>query len=301
MTKVLIVDDSPVEQRLAGRILEKSGEADVAYAANGAEALALVEAAPPDAVLTDMQMPEKNGLELIMDIRSRHPAVPVILMTAHGSEALAVEALQAGAASYVPKRNLATDLVRTLERVLAATRATAQREMILDCMVRTEADFCLDNDPDKIPPLVAHLQQSLRAMKWCDPAEQFRVASALTEALDNAVLHGNLEMNSQLRDEPDNAYRKIADERRTQLPYKDRRVYLYARFSQSEAVYVVRDEGLGFDPLTLPDPTNPENLLRPHGRGILLIKAFMDEVAHNKTGNEILMAKRRKPTEASKA
>ena len=59
-----------------------------------------------------------------------------------------------------------------------------------------------------------------------------------------------------------------------------------------EAVFVVRDEGPGFDPNSLPDPTDPENLLKPSGRGIMLIRTFMDAVSFNEKGNEVTMVKR---------
>ena len=65
-----------------------------------------------------------------------------------------------------------------------------------------------------------------------------------------------------------------------------------AHFQEDEARFVIRDEGPGFDPRTLPDPTDPENLLKPSGRGVMLIRTFMDAVAFNETGNEITMIKR---------
>ena len=68
-----------------------------------------------------------------------------------------------------------------------------------------------------------------------------------------------------------------------------------ARESHSEATYIVRDEGPGFDPSILPDPTDPENLGKVSGRGLLLIRTFMDEVYHNERGNEIAMIKRHQP------
>jgi len=64
---------------------------------------------------------------------------------------------------------------------------------------------------------------------------------------------------------------------------------VHARLSRSEAVYVIRDEGPGFDP----DPTDPAHLEMPSGRGLLLIRAFMDEVIHNPTGNQVTLIKRR--------
>src|SRR6516165_12456236 len=110
MARVLIVDDSTVDRRLAGRLLEKQLGLDVSYAKDGRAALKALAKEPPDLVLTDMHMPNLNGLELVEQIRGNHPLIPVILMTAFGSEDLAVEALRKGAASYVPKRVLAEEL-----------------------------------------------------------------------------------------------------------------------------------------------------------------------------------------------
>jgi anti-sigma regulatory factor (Ser/Thr protein kinase) len=71
------------------------------------------------------------------------------------------------------------------------------------------------------------------------------------------------------------------------------------RCTGDEVMVLVRDEGKGFDPDSLPDPTEPENLERAYGRGMLLIRTFMDEVRHNERGNEITMVKRRSHGEGS--
>jgi len=55
---------------------------------------------------------------------------------------------------------------------------------------------------------------------------------------------------------------------------------------------VVRDEGSGFDPAALPDPTAPANLERVSGRGVLLLRTFMDEVIYNELGNAVTLVKR---------
>ena len=64
--------------------------------------------------------------------------------------------------------------------------------------------------------------------------------------------------------------------------------------NQQEAVFVIRDEGEGFDPELLPDPTDPANLERVCGRGLLLIQTFMDHVEHNERGNQITMINNRR-------
>ena len=130
-------------------------------------------------------------------------------------------------------------------------------------------------------------------MDYDDATGVFRIVLALKEALINAIDHGNLELDSKLREHKDNRYSEMGKARCQQSPYSERRVRLISRISPHEVIYSIRDQGPGFDPSHLPDPRNPENLLKPHGRGMMLIQTFMDEVSHNETGNEITMIKRR--------
>jgi CheY-like chemotaxis protein len=292
MATVLVVDDSAVDRLRAEKLLSKDIGLSVRSATNGKEALHALAQELPDVVITDMQMPEMDGLELVEAIRSKYPAVPVILMTAHGSEELAVHALQRGAASYVPKRNLARDLPETIDSVLGVSKANLGQQRLLECLIDTQSHFVLENDASLIPSLIGHLENNLTRMKLCDENGLIRVAVAMREALINAIHHGNLEISSSLREKDDKEYSALVEERRQLEPYQDRRVHVYAKESHHEAYYVIRDEGRGFDPTSLPDPTDPANLEKVSGRGLLLIRTFMDEVHHNKTGNEITMIKR---------
>jgi anti-sigma regulatory factor (Ser/Thr protein kinase) len=104
--------------------------------------------------------------------------------------------------------------------------------------------------------------------------------------------HGNLELSSQLRETNDKEYYRLGQERRRQKPYSDRKVFVTALDTPDESIYIIRDEGPGFDPAKLPDPLDPENMDRVSGRGLLLIRTFMDEVRHNPAGNEITVIKR---------
>jgi CheY-like chemotaxis protein/anti-sigma regulatory factor (Ser/Thr protein kinase) len=301
MSKILIVDDSPVDRLLAGRLLEKPADPNdpvdfpaltALYAANGAEALAVLKKERPDAVLTDLQMPDVDGLALVQEIRVKYPLTPVILMTAHGSEDVAVKALHLGAASYVPKHDLSRDLRETVAAVLEAAQAKRGHRRLMGSLTRSEAEFVLENDPALIPPLVGHLKETLSEVTDLDDTAVLRVSVALREAVLNAMEHGNLELNSALRENDGVAYHKLADQRRHQKPYRDRRVTIHVRQTPKEAVYLIRDEGPGFDPANLPDPLDPANLERASGRGLLLIRTFMTEVRHNERGNEITLVLR---------
>lgn len=293
MATVLVVDDSAVDRRMAGSLLEKMQNIKAAYASDGKEALALIKEQTPDLVLTDLLMPEMDGLELTKQIREQHPLVPVILMTAFGSEDIAIQALQRGAASYVPKKKLASDLAETVQSVLTISQAGRSQQRLLECLTQTESRFLLDNDPTLIPPLLGYLQENLVRMNICDEIGKIRVSVALQEALVNAIYHGNLEVSSSLREQDDKAYQKLIEDRRHMKPYRSRRVEIIAKESPGEATYIIRDEGPGFDPSSLPDPTDPSNLERVTGRGLLLIRTFMDQVHHNEQGNQVTLVKRR--------
>src|SRR5262249_27560405 len=140
---VLVVDDSAMDRHLAGAIVQKMSGWQATFASNGVEALAMLENQRPDVVLTDMLMPEMDGLQLVQAVRSKYPLVPVILMTAHGSEDIAIQALQKGAASYVPKKSLARDLAETLEQVLAASKTKQQEQRLLGRLDIAETRFLL--------------------------------------------------------------------------------------------------------------------------------------------------------------
>jgi CheY-like chemotaxis protein len=252
----------------------------------------MIDLEKPDAVLTDLQMPEVDGLELVRRIKDQHASIPVILMTAHGSEDVAVQALKAGAASYVPKKNLQRDLGWALRSVLSAAEAAREREQIRTILKSSENQYILGYEPNGARALVSHLQDNLTQMDICDEVARLQVSTALTEALTNAIDHGNLELDSSLREQDGRAYRQLGQERSTQHPYRERRVHVRAAINEEQATFVIRDEGSGFDPTTLPDPTDPENLLKPSGRGVMLIRTFMDHVSFNDQGNEITMVKR---------
>jgi len=293
--KILIVDDYVVDRRIAGGIVEKITGTKPRFATNGADALRLIAEQAPSLVLTDLQMPEMDGLKLVQEIRDQFPLLPVVLMTAYGSEDVAIQALRAGAANYVPKKALARELGDTLNQVLNASAINRDRQRILATMEHRESRFVIANDPSLIGPLINLLQEDLGGMALCNANARTRVGVALQEALTNAVYHGNLEVSSDLRQDDEKVYFELAEQRRHLPPYRGRRVYVHARFERDTATYTIRDEGPGFDTTALDRPIELEDLMRVGGRGMLLIRTFMDEVSHNPTGNQITLVKRSQP------
>jgi len=289
---VLVVDDSPADRLLAGRLLVAKAQVQAEYAPDGQTAIERLRQGGIDVVLTDLVMPGISGLELVAAVREQFPMVPTIVMTSQGTEEIAWSALQAGAASYIPKVILAERLAETIFRVWEATASRRERRELLGRMTRQRCHFILGNDPELIGPLVGYLQDALRYMSQLDVSECTRVGVALEEALCNALYHGNLELSSELRSRGESAFREAAERRRRQSPCCHRRIDVQADLIVQQGTFIIRDQGPGFDPRKLPDPTDPENLVKLSGRGVLLMRTFMDDVRYNQSGNEVTLVKK---------
>ncbi len=182
--------------------------------------------------------------------------------------------------------------METVRSLLAATEERSRRAKLLGCMQSNACEFSLDNDSSLVPSLVGYFVESLSHVGIWDESERLRASVALDEALVNAMHHGNLEVESRLRQEDDKTYYNLIKERRKQQPYCDRQVHEQVTMSETEVKFIIRDCGSGFDVSSLPDPTCPENLENECGRGVMLMKAFMDEVNYNGKGNQVTMVKR---------
>lgn len=290
MTTILVVDDSPIDRRLVQGLLEKVDEWKIVMAESTQQAFQILAETEIDAVVSDLQMPERDGLELVRTVVANWGWIPVILITSTSNEKLAFEALQAGAASYSPKSSLSEDLIVNLQSILSVAKEKVKKGRVLQRRVEYSMKFVLENDNSLIGPLVELLQHELQG--W-DEADKLRIGIALDESLVNGMYHGNLEVGSELRQTDESEYYKLIERRCHEPPYSKRRLTVEAEFTPDSVRVTVQDEGPGFDPSSIPDPTDPENLERVSGRGLLLIQTFMNEVTFNEKGNRISMFKQR--------
>jgi CheY-like chemotaxis protein len=288
MATVLIVDDTAVDRRLAGGLLETAPNLEVCYAQNGNEALVQIGTSLPDLVVTDLQMPDLDGLELVTAIGEKYPDVPVVLMTAHGSENIAAQALASGAASFVPKTELAENLVETVMHVLMMSESDARYKKLVSCATKTEFEFSLENDPSIVDPLIDMIQQVALSQGLLSSNSRVQLGVALEHALINAIVRGNLEIG---RDDVPVVNKAVVEERARQEPYASRRVFFRALVTPEAVEFTIRDEGKGFDTSTIPPAGDPESFRDGRGRGLVLIQTFMDEVEFNENGTELRMKK----------
>ncbi|MBC8875511.1 MAG: response regulator [Planctomycetes bacterium] len=298
MSRILVAEDSSTQVVLIRGILEDE-DYEVDVVTNGKQALQrLEEGGDYDLVLTDMVMPEMDGLQLARAIRAHHAGTPVILMTGKGTDELAIEALEDGAAGYVPKSRMSDRLVDEVTQVLHMASMERSYKGLLDCLGRTQFIFELENNVSLIDPLVDLLQQMMTGMHLCDSTARLRAGVVLEHALLNALYRGNLEISpEEMLNTREMLFQgeapQLVKERLSQPPYCDRKIYLDALLTKKDATFVIRDEGSGFDTSKIPNPGAPDSLEQEGVHGLLLMQTFMDEVVFNDEGNEVRMVKRR--------
>ncbi|HQR07394.1 MAG TPA: ATP-binding protein [Gemmatales bacterium] len=292
---ILIFAIEPDEQKLVTETLCCHEDWSVRFVTSEKQAMQEVAREMPALFLIDMQDLVKHGIDLVDTLRRKHPLVPVVLLTRRDDEPV-YQALRHGAVNYVPWKSAETELVEVVESVLLASEVRKCRNRLLSYIIEQHHHFTLGNDTSLIPALITLFQETLLGIGICDQAESVRVNMALEEALLNAIYHGNLEVSSKLRNDPergDEPYRELIEQRRKLSPYRERKITVRAHITAQQAKFIITDQGPGFDPGSLPDPTDPEHIELASGRGLLLIRTFMDEISHNATGNEITMIKKR--------
>jgi DNA-binding NarL/FixJ family response regulator len=126
MIRVLVVDDQDIVRRGLGVILAHQAGIEVSgFAADGVEALELMERNPPDVVLMDLKMPRLNGILATRQIVDRHPAVRVVVLTTYDTDEWLFDAIRAGASGYLLKDS-------DSEAMVAAIRGAVQGETSID-------------------------------------------------------------------------------------------------------------------------------------------------------------------------
>ncbi len=118
--KILLVDDDPHMQRLISIFLKKN-PFELDKTGNGRIALRKIETQTYDLIISDLQMPETDGIELIKRIRAKNRTTPIIIISAYGLDSMAEEAIKEGASFVLPKPFEAAELLQTIEKVFHKT------------------------------------------------------------------------------------------------------------------------------------------------------------------------------------
>ncbi len=160
-----------------------------------------------------------------------------------------------------------------------------------DMISSDQCRFTIPSRPEWIEPTVEYLKQRAILCGGCHESRANRLTIALHEALTNSIIHGNLEVSSELKERGDDSFARMVSERIADSKYCDRVVTVVMSYDGERSRWSITDEGPGFDTklhLSKESPTEADMWLAS-GRGILLMRSFMDHLSYEQGGRRLIM------------
>jgi len=294
--KVLLVEDDPSSRLYLESLLEINN-IDVRSAEDGIDGLNVFDEFDPDIVITDIQMPMMNGLELLEALKKKKPKTIVIITTAFGSERYAIKALQLGASNYLKKPVTGNDLIPILlkyKKILFD-----KPEKFTECGKVLYHSFKIEFDAriENIPRIVDKLLQE----SGCMFAHNVRlnIELGLVELITNAIEHGCFEISYFQKRKAMDEHRidDVYETKQNDPKYKGMKISVEYQYDGQASTWTICDDGKGFDWHHLPDPTSDENLEQLSGRGIFITRFLFDELTYSGRGN-VVCARKYHPIES---
>ncbi len=290
---ILLVDDDSHVRKLLSRTLAHHDHT-VAEAPNGQDGWNVFIQQPEmfEVIITDIEMPKLNGIDLLKRLRVKGYTVPVIVMTGHKDIQYSIQMLRLGASDFLLKPFQFRDLLDSIEKLEALHMSKKKAFQEILCFSE-RIHMAIPSKIHLVPSAVSLLQDRIGLFCELHKIDIRNIGVCLHEALANAVIHGNLEIASSIKTESHDRFDELVSEREQAPHFGTRRVTVKCRLTHKMLEFVVSDEGPGFDPKSV---TQPEaGNLFPAGRGILIMRAFMDEVSWNAQGNAVRLIKMLEP------
>ncbi len=240
-------------------------------------------------VIADIRMPHLNGLEFMRLASIDFPDVPFIVTSGHGTKREIIQALKQGALDYFEKPFTAKEISASIHKVRRLADEGHRTVKVYRHLVEKRLTFKIANDISLVHPLVSSLADELNLVGRISPGRLPGLRMGLHELIVNAIEHGNLELGSELKNRHN--YLDLLKRRALEPRFAGRRVSIEVAITDASFTCTIQDQGPGFDWRSLPDPTDPENLFKPHGRGVIMVGNFFDEFSYNEAGNQVTVRK----------
>lgn len=302
---ILIVDDEEIIRNVLRRKLEQTTSYSVLTADDGTVALDIFKQRPVDLVISDLLMKEMNGIELLRNLKSIEPTIPVIIITGYGTLDDAIEAIHLGAEDFIKKPFDINEVLDTIDKTFRKLAEEADQREVIKYIAHEDINLEIPNQFDLLNTLINYIFSHLRARWLVSDEDLHDVKVCLYEALTNAFEHGNLgisgEKKSKLLEQSQQTWRDFLVSVMEDTSNINKKIRVNLKISEEEMVVAIRDEGPGFDYKARTQDVDPEELFRSSGRGLLLIQSLMDGLSFNECGNEVRMVKNRIRAQATPA
>jgi CheY-like chemotaxis protein len=261
-TQVLVVDDEPAMRELLSTYLAEFGISALT-APNGVQALEIVQTRPVDLIITDLWMPEMDGLELLQKVKTINARIPVAVLSGHGTVQDTVKALNLGAYTFLSKPVRIEDIESVVRKGLRL-RDLSVGSYELQNYIRHYSEIQIPNYQHLFPSVILYILKDCQWRGFDDDQMLSNLSVVLDEMLMNAYKHGNKER-------------------------EDRSITIRYAFDVDKLQITIEDEGEGFDTeQVIRELTSLERhqLLE---RGVFLLSILMDDFQYNEKGNAVTM------------
>ena len=266
--RILVVDDDPAIRSLLEDVLALK-KYDVLTADDGSTAIDVLQESKVDLVITDLQMSGIDGMKLLEHIRNEFPEVLVIIITAYGTIDTTVSALKKGAYNFISKPIQIHEFLDMIEKVVEKIN-DIKYNYLVHHYCDSKLNFVFPAKKEFIGGVSKHIQRALDNMGYeRNMQSRMVIPFAVEEAISNAIVHGCKE----------NEVKKVS---------------VKCHISNEKVTISVEDEGDGFNVKSIPDPMNIDQIDNKAGRGLLLLRCYMDDVSFNESGSCVTMVKYRK-------
>ena len=245
-----------------------------------------------DVVISDIKMSPVDGIELLQRIRGDNNDVPVLLMTGHGDLAHSIKAIKLGANDFILKP-FSLQYMKSILAKLQADIITLEERQNFIAQMSEEIHLVFPSNYTMVPSVNSILHQQYMHNCEMNDISSHLIDLCVNEAILNSVVHGNLEVESELKEESWEAFQTKLDERSADEQFKNRKVKVDFTQNPEEIRFDIEDEGNGFDYRKhLESLENAGADLISFGRGVALIQSIMDEVYWNEKGTKITFIKK---------
>ncbi len=293
MPVILHVDPSTADRDAIREALASQENWTIEGAASYEEACERLQLHPVDLILCEADLGDGEWRDLVSAVRNRHMTTSVFIVSSSMTVESAAQAAREGAEAVLVKGSDPSEWLFPMECAMERATSRALRQAAESSLTQERLQFSLENEKSRVPHVVSMLVEHCERFGLLDDRDRMRIQVALEEALLNAIIHGNLEVNSRLKELEGDVFDHAISERKHLMPFSRRRVTLVAEYSHAGARFMIRDEGPGFDVEKVRNPTEDDAIALASGRGILLMRTFMDALDYNDRGNEVTMFKRR--------
>lgn len=274
--KVLIVEDDAPSRSFMKDTIESQG-LEVHIAENGEEGLATFKKINPQLVLSDINMPKMDGLELLSEIRKISPRAIVVMVTAFGCEEYAMKALELKANNYLKKPVRHAELLPLLKKYESLTKEKPENKPQPSQTKKPTFSIKMDSVLEEVPDMVDWLIKSTG--NYLDESGQLDAKIGLVELLNNAIAHGN--WGSETNGDAN------------QILNRARQVRVEYKTSETYCEWTISDEGKGFDWESYMERLDADPLGQT-GKGILCCKFHFSELLYNSPGNSVTARKNKR-------